>query len=601
MAEGKARVILAVDCGSTTTKATLIERTGDEYRLKARGEAPTTVEKPFEDVTMGVRNAIAEVEELAGREFLSPEGVITPARGKVGVDLFLATSSAGGGLQMMVAGVVKKMTADSAQRAALGAGAIVMDIIAVDDGRLVYQKIERIRQLRPDMVLVAGGVDGGTVSHVVEIAEILAASDPQPRLGVGYKLPVIYCGNTDARPQVGELLAEMTDLRFLANIRPVLEKEELEPARAEIYNLFMGHVMAQAPGYKDLLAWTHGPIMPTPAAVGKIIQTMARENGINVIGVDIGGATTDIFSVFEGTFHRTVSANLGMSYSVCNVLVETGIKNIMRWLPLAIEPAQLKNRIRNKMIRPTTIPQTLEDLLIEQAIAREALSLAFFHHKTLAVGLRGVQRQRTIGEAFEQSSGPETVVDMGSLAMLVGSGGALSHAPRRVQGAMMMIDGFQPEGLTRLAVDSIFMMPQLGVLADIEPAGAAQVFEKDCLIDLGSVLAAKGKGRPGEKCLKGSVSWQGGERSVDLSWGDILLIAGPGPFQFDLHPHLAADIGAGRGRPLRGQARGGVCGLFLDCRGRPLLLPEDDDLRVRYLLKWYRQVGMYPMGLEGAL
>ncbi|HBI56371.1 MAG TPA: methylaspartate mutase, partial [Firmicutes bacterium] len=127
MSEQRVNVILAVDCGSTTTKAILIERLGDEYRLQARGEAPTTVEKPFEDVTMGVRNAISEVEELAGRKFMDDKGIITPARGQQGVDLFLATSSAGGGLQMMVAGVVRKMTAESAQRAALGAGAIVMD------------------------------------------------------------------------------------------------------------------------------------------------------------------------------------------------------------------------------------------------------------------------------------------------------------------------------------------------------------------------------------------------------------------------------------------------------------------------------------------
>ncbi|MGI6365216.1 MAG: glutamate mutase L [Bacillota bacterium] len=595
------QVILAVDCGSTTTKAILIELVQGEYRLQVRGEAPTTVEKPFEDVTMGVRNAIREVEELTGRVFMDSRGIITPARDERGVDLFLATSSAGGGLQMMVAGVVKKMTAESAQRAALGAGAIVMDTIAVDDGRLAYQKIERIRQLRPDMVLVAGGIDGGTVSHVVEIAEILAASDPRPRLGSGYNLPVIYCGNTHAQPQVGELLRDKTDLRFLPNIRPVLEKEELGPAREEIHNLFMEHVMAQAPGYKKLLDWTHAPIMPTPAAVGKIIQTVARENGINVIGVDIGGATTDVFSMFAGIFNRTVSANLGMSYSVCNVLVETGIDNILRWLPFSIAPAELKNRIRNKMIRPTTIPHTLEDLLIEQAIAREALGLAFAHHKTLAVGLRGVQRQRSIGDAFQQTSGEETFIDMLELDLLVGSGGALSHAPRRVQSAMMMVDAFQPQGVTRLAVDSIFMMPQLGVLSEIHPQGATQVFEKDCLIYLGTVVAPAGRGRIGERAIRGAVKWDKGSAAVDVAWGEIQLISGEGPFQVELHPQGGANIGAGRGRTLRRKLAGGACGLFLDCRGRPLLLAEDEKTRVRQLLKWYEQVGMYPMLVGGKL
>ena len=162
--------------------------------------------------------------------------------------------------------------------------------------------------------------------------------------------------------------------------------------------------MAQAPGYGKLMTWTAVPIMPTPGAVGDIIQTIAKEERIAVIGVDIGGATTDVFSVFDGVFNRTVSANLGMSYSVSNVLAEAGIENVLRWVPFDIDEAELRNRIRNKMIRPTTIPQTLDELQIEQAIAREALRLAFVQHKQFAVGLKGVQQERTISDAFEQKT-----------------------------------------------------------------------------------------------------------------------------------------------------------------------------------------------------
>ena len=114
------KVIVATDCGSTTTKAILIEKRDGEYRLIVRGEAPTTVEAPFEDVTMGVLNAIAEVEELSGRKILDDDNkVISPANGNIGTDVYISTSSAGGGLQMMVAGVVRSMTAESAERAAL--------------------------------------------------------------------------------------------------------------------------------------------------------------------------------------------------------------------------------------------------------------------------------------------------------------------------------------------------------------------------------------------------------------------------------------------------------------------------------------------------
>ena len=154
---------------------------------------------------------------------------------------------------MMVGGVVKSMTGESAQRAALGAGAIVMDVLASNDGRLYHEKVQRIRQLRPDMILLSGGINGGTVTHVVELAEVLEAANPKPRLGINYKLPVIYAGNNKATKSVQERLGEITDLITVENIRPTLEEENLQPSRDKIHDLFMEHVMAQAPGYKKLM------------------------------------------------------------------------------------------------------------------------------------------------------------------------------------------------------------------------------------------------------------------------------------------------------------------------------------------------------------
>ena len=223
----KIKSILATDCGSTTTKAVLIEWKEDRYRLTFRGEAPTTVEAPFEDVTKGVLNAVMEVEELSGRTILDGDKIINPDDGSKGVDIYVSTSSAGGGLQMMVAGVVKSMSGESAERAALGAGSIVMDVLASNDGRLPHEKITRIRQLRPDMILLSGGTDGGTTTHVMELAEILAAANPRPRLGQNYKLPVIYAGNNKAQDSIRETLGEISDLDIVDNIRPVLEQENL--------------------------------------------------------------------------------------------------------------------------------------------------------------------------------------------------------------------------------------------------------------------------------------------------------------------------------------------------------------------------------------
>jgi uncharacterized protein (TIGR01319 family) len=602
------RVIVATDCGSTTTKAILIERKPDGYHQTFRGEAPTTVEAPHEDVTRGVLNSFAELEELSGRRILDGERIITPARGNEGVDLYVSTSSAGGGLQMMVGGVVKSMTAESAQRAALGAGAIVMDVLASNDQRAPHEKIQRLRMLRPDMILLSGGTDGGTIRHVVELAEFIAAAHPRPRLGASYRLPIVYAGNRDARQAVQEALGQVAELHITENLRPVLERENLSPARNEIHELFLKHVMAQAPGYSKLMSWVGAPIMPTPAAVGDIIQRVARTRGLNIIGVDIGGATTDVFSDFaaalpegrraaatgaERVFNRTVSANFGMSYSISNVLAETGLENILRWVPFDIDEGDLRDRIKNKMIRPTTIPCLLEDLKVEQAIAREALRLSFDQHKQLAVGLKGVQRSRTISESLDQAAG-QSLVNMRDLDLLIGSGGVLSHAPRRSQAMMMLIDAVQPEAITRLAVDSIFMMPHLGVLAQVHEAAAAEVFERDCLIHLGTCVSPINQGKAGGTCFEYRLTAGGTTRKGAVPVGEVVLEPlGEGDVaELVVRPARSVDVGAGRGHAVETNVHGGVVGVVFDGRGRPLVLPQSG--RREAVARWARAFDAYP-------
>ncbi|MDP1799022.1 MAG: glutamate mutase L [Planctomycetaceae bacterium] len=589
-------VILATDCGSTTTKAILIEKVGGGYRQTYRGEAPTTVEEPAADVTIGVINAATEVGELAGRKLVDENGVLVrPSNGRDGCDIYISTSSAGGGLQMLVAGVVREMTGASAQRAALGAGAIVMDVLASNDKRKPHEQIQRIRDLRPDMILVSGGTDGGTTSHVVQIAELIAPAKPQPRFGGQYRMPVIYAGNKDAAHLVADVFKNQVELSIVDNLRPTMERENLGPARDAIHDLFLEHVMAHAPGYEKLMAWADAPIMPTPGAVGEILQTIAKQDNINVVGVDIGGATTDVFSVFDGAFNRTVSANLGMSYSISNVCAEATLPKILRWVPFDCDERELRNRVKNKMIRPTTIPQTLDALMFEQAVAREALRLAYVQHRQFAVGLSGVQKQRTVGDAFAQQTGDASLIDNMRLDLLVASGGVLSHAPRMVQTAMMLIDAFEPEGVTRLAKDSIFMMPHLGVLAQVHPRAAMEVFQRDCLIYLGTCIAPKGLAKPGQPCCKyqfnGGIQTQGEAKFGELlhwplSPGETANVA--------LEPVRGFDVGSGSGKRHEVVVHGGTVGVIFDARGRPLALPDDRRACQQQVQQWNKVVEMYP-------
>ena len=593
----KIKIILATDCGSTTSKARFFKKIGSEYRFVASGEAPTTVEAPFEDVTLGVKNAVREIEELIGHRMLAPEGIIHTKSENEGVDLYVTTSSAGGGLQMMVAGVVKSMTAESAQRAALGAGAIVMDVMAVDDGRKLHEKIDRIRYLRPDMILVAGGTDGGTISHVVEISELIDAADPKPRLGAAFQLPIVYAGNKYAQQYITENLDKKFALKIVDNIRPVLEMENSEPARNAIHELFMEHVMSHAPGYDKLMKWTPVPIMPTPAAEGRMFRVIAETYKANVIGVGLGGATTNVYSIYDGKFVRTVSANLGMSYSICNVLKEAGVKNIMRWVPFDLDEVEARNSLRNKMIRPTTIPQTINDLAVEHATAREALRLGFAHHKLLARPLRGIQRSRTIADIFEQRMFEETYIDMLKIDWLAGTGGLLSHAPRRAQAALMLIDGFLPEGITKLAQDSVFMMPHLGVLSTVHPKAAIEIFEKDCLVRIGTCIAPRGAGVEGEEALRITIKMPDGSVTEEhVKFGSIkkVQLNETERAEITIEPARNLDVGSGPGHKRAAVIEGGVVGIIIDARGRPLTLPTDEKERKQKLVEWFKALEAYP-------
>lgn len=599
----KIKVILATDCGSTTSKARLFHKIKGEFRFVASGEAPTTVEAPFENVTLGVSNAIREIEEQLGLRILGKNGIITPFKGgKEGVDLYVTTSSAGGGLQMMVAGVVKSMTAESAERAALGAGAIVMDVMAINDGRMPYERIEKMRKLRPDMILLAGGTDGGTISHVTDIAEQIKSANPKPRLGSNYKLPIIYAGNKDVQNYMTKLFNNF-ELKVVPNLRPLLEFENVGPARATIHEFFMEHVMSHAPGYDQLMKWTEIPIMPTPAGEGIMFQTLAKEYDANVIGVGLGGATTNVYSSYEGRFVRTVSANLGMSYSITNVVKETGMKNIMRWLPFEADTWEIYDRLLNKTIRPTTIPQTLEDLIVEHAVAREALRLGFEHHKFLARPLQGARRKIHMSDMLDQKTYEESYIDMLKIEWLTGTGGLLSHAPRRSQSALMLIDAFQPIGITKIGQDSVFMIPHLGILSTVHPSAAMEIFEKDCLVHIGTCIAPRGDYEencedimsfkfemPNGEIIEGS-SKSGEIKKITLKEFETV--------KAELQPGSRFDLGAGEGKEVITTVEGGVVGIIIDTRGRPLTLSEDTKMRTDKLLEWFKSLNAYPTQIIG--
>ena len=203
------------------------------------------------------------------------------------------------------------------------------------------------------------------------------------------------------------------------------------------------------------------------------------------------------------------------------------------------------------------------------------------------------------GDALNQAVAGDTVVKMPKLDLLIGSGGVLSHAPRRSQAMMMLMDAFEPQGVTRLAVDSIFMMPHLGVTAEVNEEAATQVFDHDCLVELGTCVAPLNKVKRGKKCFEYTIVIDGKTRTGEIMANQLVLEPLPvgATAKVTVAPIRSVDMGAGEGKPIEAEVHGGVVGVVFDGRGRPIDVPVEE--RRALLAQWVSALEAYPPDREG--
>ncbi|MDP8201531.1 MAG: glutamate mutase L [Candidatus Tenebribacter burtonii] len=490
--------IIITDVGSTTTKALLLQKKGEEFKLKSLHDSPTTVEKPLEDVNIGVFNAIKFIEQETGIPLLtknSNDSEITFNEDT----LYLTTSSAGGGLQILVIGLTLFDSASSGKRTAFGAGGVILDTFAIDDKRSSLEQMQAMSVLHPDIILMCGGIDGGAVSPILRLGEILQLANPSPKFGDKTNIPLVFAGNIEARTFIAGLFGKRFDLFMVPNLRPKLTEENLQPAREKIHQLFMDNVMEQAPGYSSLKKIVSDDIIPTPMSVISSLQLISEKLDENVMAVDIGGATTDIFSNILGEYFRTVSANYGMSYSISNVLKDTGYSNIKKWLPEELNDKYITNYIANKMLYPTFNPSAIPQIAIEHAVSKEAIRMSKKQHmkmnfNTKEIGfldkLKAKQHDlENITEAFYIEKAKDAKkFHMYDINILIGAGGVLSHTDSNEQALSIIYNGFQPEGITEIWKDKHFISPHLGKLSAVDEKLATKLLTDECFERIGLTI-----------------------------------------------------------------------------------------------------------------
>ncbi len=477
--------ICITDIGSTTTKAILLIERDGIWQLGDIAQAPTTVEKPFNDVKIGVWQSIQKLEKKAQFQILMPDASSTDLKFMPDT-IYLSTSSAGGGLQILVIGLTLADSASSAKRASYGAGGVILETFSIDDRKTSIEQMLAMKKLHPDMILLCGGTDGGALTGVIRLAEIIRIANPEPKYNSNEKIPLLYAGNQDALELIRMMVSDSFDLHLLPNLRPTMQTENLKPTQDLIQQLFMENVMEHAPGYKDLKQLVQADILPTPAGVLNSIKALCSGEDRNIFAFDIGGATTDTFSYISKHFQRTVSANLGMSYSALNVMKEAGLANLLRWLPEALTETEIRDYIGNKTLFPTSIPRNDRELAIEHALAREALRLSLEQHREMHYSRTKIGFLDNIKagnrEKFDLQFNFEAFARTfyfyaSDIDVLVGAGGVFSHCKDPLQAVMILIDALNPKGVTEIWLDKHFITPHLGVLSQLDESVSSSLLQ----------------------------------------------------------------------------------------------------------------------------
>src|SRR5687768_70468 len=493
--------VLAVDIGSLYTRAAMFDVVGDEYRYIARTAVPTTVEPPGSDVTTGIFSAVAELEQITGRKLSDTSGLLMPQRPNgSGLDLVIATTSAAPALRLVIAAVSGDISEISASRAAQSTYTHIVSRITLDEGAQelpaeeealrstaatawLEKQTDKLLALPPDVVLMAGGVDNGPVAPLLRLAQVISGAgrrqgvlaEQAAKDGTGNTagMPaVIFAGNTAALESVRAALAPVRDIRPVTNVRPTLDTEQVAPTEAALASLYHDRLIPQLPGYSTLSRIIEGEPLPTAECERLIARYLHSFYGRETLIADVGATSTALFLANSTREQAVVLGDIGLAYGIGNLLAERGAQNILRWLPFEMAADGLTDWALNKVIRPLYLPQTGRDLAIEHAFAREALAAA--------------------SAALQSYNGGRSP----RYDLLVGTGGCLANVPRPGQAALMLLDALQPtaEGLgsVELAIDTTLLIPPLGNLARHQPAMAAAVFDRDCLVWLGTAIVVQG-------------------------------------------------------------------------------------------------------------
>lgn len=455
--------ILLIDFGSTYTKVTAVD--ADAETLLGTASSYTTVQT---DINDGLTNAIRKLEEKTGPLTFSER---------------FACSSAAGGLRMITSGLVPELTAEAAKQASLGAGA---KIVSVYSFQLTEDDVADIAAAKPDILLLVGGTDGGDSECILHNARALA--------NIPGKFPIVIAGNRTVARQCQRIL-EGHQTHICENVMPRFGTLNIEPTQKQIRDIFLQRIV-QAKGLSKAAELISGILMPTPSAMMRAMQLLAEgcegESGIGeLIAVDVGGATTDIYSIADGMpalsttvykglpepyIKRTVEGDIGMRYSIHGIVEAAGLKRVSELS--GIPQARVQELVDTLGTHTDTLPNTPELEALDFALASMAIETAVTRHAG------------TMEEAYTMMglTYVQTGKDLTTVKQIVVTGGSLIHTKKtRAIAEHALFNPKHPMSLkpkeAKVWVDRSYILAAMGLLAEHRPQTALRIMKKELKSD----------------------------------------------------------------------------------------------------------------------
>jgi hypothetical protein len=597
MAENPGALLVA-EIGSQLTRVTLIDLVDGESRMVGHAETSSSVEAPYQNALYGILEATAQISELTGRQLIRDGQLIMPQGSeRDGVNQLIAVTSAAGTMALVITAIASDVSARSATHASRATYTALLQTVTLDDAAgqtqlgsadrsWIERQVESLLALRPDAVLIAGGLERGAVdavnrlAHIVGITAVSTAIDSsgQQRQEVTAR-PVIYAGNSLARERVIAALSDRAELFVVDNLRPSLEQANLDPARQELGRLYEKQILTRLPGLGALRRLSRTPVRTVCDVEGLMTRFLAERTGRSVLTVDAGASATSAFYAAPGRYHPAVLGTLGTAFGLTELLAG-GVQAIARWLPFPVSDEMLTERLLNRALRSQLLPAAREDLYIEHALARETLRAAYAALRDEAA--------------------------VGDYDWLLAGGGVLAHAPQLGLALLTLLDALEPSGdhdrpIIDVYLDTLGLLPVSGALAGLDADAAVTVVDRDLLRNtpLASVVTLLGEGRLNETAAEVELSVVGGsvERKV-VRHGEILrLPLAQGRFgRLTLRPSGGVRIGsAAPGEAVSsegGDVAGSALGIVIDARGRPLTLAASGRQRRAQLWSWLVALGV---------